>query len=111
MTTTKLLAETMDMLEQHGKSGDDVEWIGAALDYHQKEWAVGTWNDFIKLAAKIKYDSGYGGNEIRGSLVIVGKDWWLERGEYDGSEWWEFKRLPTKPTEYVPLRTSDIMES
>ena len=25
-----------------------------------------------------------------------GSDWWLERGEYDGSEWWEFRREPVK---------------
>lgn len=27
--------------------------------------------------------------------MVVGDDWWLERHEYDGSEWWEFKRLPS----------------
>lgn len=30
--------------------------------------------------------------------MIVGDDWWMERHEYDGSEWWEFKELPKKPT-------------
>jgi hypothetical protein len=45
----------------------------------------------------VNYDDGFGGNEIPLSLVVVGDDWWLERGEYDGSEWWEFKRLPPAP--------------
>jgi len=27
----------------------------------------------------------------------VGDDWWLERHEYDGSEWWVFQKLPIKP--------------
>jgi hypothetical protein len=29
-------------------------------------------------------------------IIVVGKDWWLERHEYDGSEWWEFKTMPDK---------------
>ena len=32
-------------------------------------------------------------------LLIVGKDFWLERVEYDGSEWWEFKTMPREPEE------------
>lgn len=24
---------------------------------------------------------------------------WLERHEYDGSEWWEYKTMPTEPFE------------
>ena len=41
------------------------------------------------------YDSGYGLQELGG--VVVFKDGsWLERGEYDGSEWWEYKKTPTK---------------
>lgn len=30
----------------------------------------------------------------KGNGVVVGKDFWLERGEYDGSEWWSFKTTP-----------------
>ena len=30
------------------------------------------------------------------NIVIVFEDGtWLERGEYDGSEWWEYKQKPT----------------
>lgn len=40
------------------------------------------------------YDSGYGGQELFGWVVF--KDGtWLERGEYDGSEWWAYKEPPT----------------
>lgn len=28
---------------------------------------------------------------------MAGDDWWLERAEYDGSEWWKFKTLPVEP--------------
>lgn len=43
------------------------------------------------------YDNGYGGQEINCLLAIVFKDGtWLERSEYDGSEWWDYKRTPEK---------------
>ena len=40
-----------------------------------------------------EYDSGYGGQELFGYIWY--KDGtWSERGEYDGSEWWEHKERP-----------------
>ena len=39
------------------------------------------------------YDSGYGGQELFGT-VWFNDGTWLERGEYDGSEWWEYKHFP-----------------
>ena len=48
---------------------------------------------FLYNLSQINYDSGYGGQELFG--IIVFKDCtWLERHEYDGSEWWERKELP-----------------
>lgn len=43
-----------------------------------------------------EYYSGYGGQELFGT-VWLSNNTWLERGEYDGSEWWEFKECPTIP--------------
>ncbi|OOC83296.1 hypothetical protein [Enterobacter cloacae] len=43
-----------------------------------------------------KYDDGYGGQELFGNI-------WYEdgtfsiRGEYDGSEWWEYMHCPPIP--------------
>jgi len=42
----------------------------------------------------IKYYNSYGASCVALDLVVVGDDWWLERYEYDGKEWWEFKTLP-----------------
>jgi hypothetical protein len=45
-----------------------------------------------------KYDDGYGGQEVYGTIWY--KDGtWSERGEYDGSEWWEHKSCPEIPKE------------
>lgn len=42
------------------------------------------------------YDSGYGSQELGGIIWFENGDW-AERGEYDGSEWWEYKRRPNIP--------------
>ena len=50
---------------------------------------------FLETLSSIDYDNGYGGQELFGTIVF--KDGtWLERGEYDGSEWWEHRKLPTE---------------
>lgn len=85
-----LLDETICELVANGKDSDDVLWVGDKDGYT-------TWSEFVSKADE-EYDNGYGGNEVQDKLVIVGSDWWLERGEYDGSEWWEFKSLPKKPS-------------
>jgi len=86
-----LLKETIKFLQDHKKLETDVLWVGS-LNLRC------TWAEFKKLA-DIAYDSGYGGQEVAQDLIVVGNDWWLERNEYDGSEWWEFKKYPIKPTE------------
>lgn len=42
------------------------------------------------------YDSGYGGQELYGTIWYEDSSW-SERGEYDGSEWWTYKTIPTIP--------------
>lgn len=41
-----------------------------------------------------EYSEGYGAQELFG-LVLFNDGSWLERGEYDGAEWWEYKKPPT----------------
>ena len=61
-----------------------------------------SWEDF-KSKADFEYDNGYGWIEIPSDLIIVGKDFWLERREYDGAEWWEFVTAPIEPAEVREL--------
>lgn len=43
------------------------------------------------------YDSGWGGQELYGTIWY--KDGtWSDRGEYDGSEWWNYNSVPDIPT-------------
>lgn len=46
-----------------------------------------------------EYDDGYGGQELYGTVWLMEEGSWYERGEYDGSEWWEYKRCPSIPNE------------
>lgn len=44
------------------------------------------------------YDSGFGGQELYGTVWFT-DGCWLSRGEYDGSEWWEYNKYPEIPEE------------
>ena len=98
-----LLEETIAELQANGKQESDVLWVGDAYynfnhDAHPYISYKSTWEDFCSKA-NFEYNNGYGGNEISMNLIVVGKDFWLERHEYDGSEWWEFKTMPIEPEE------------
>jgi hypothetical protein len=85
-----LLQETLNELANNNLTSSNVEWVGSKCGKFKISW-----DDFVKIA-DIEYDNGFGGNEIASNLVVVGKDWWLSREEYDGSEWWRFNILPTQ---------------
>jgi hypothetical protein len=57
------------------------------------------WETFLGLL-DFKYDAGYGGQELYGTVWFT-DDTWLERGEYDGSEWWDHNICPTLPDELL----------
>jgi hypothetical protein len=92
-----LLNETTEILNRFNKSTKDVKWVGC-IEFKT------TWENFEKIADK-KYDAGYGGEEVARDLLIVGENWWLERHEYDGSEWWEFKSLPIEPKAQIEIKS------
>ena len=93
-----LWEETIKTLENYSLTWDDVEAI--ILDYRNVTISK---ENFEEVARKTNYDEGYGRVEIRFDLKIIGWNWWLERAEYDGSEWWELK---TKP--YIPNETEEV---
>ena len=39
------------------------------------------------------YNNGYGGQELFG-IIYCEDGVWFERGEYDGSEWWNINKYP-----------------
>ena len=83
-----LLNETRDILSSNNKTFDDVLFVGDGSTHTKM-----TVKEFLEHA-NVEYNGGYGIEEINTKLILVGKDFWLERHEYDGSEWWEYKSMP-----------------
>jgi hypothetical protein len=98
--TRNLLAETVAFIEKMEHTVSDVRWVG-----NDRYWL--TWDEFAAIA-DVEYDSGFGGAEVPQSLMVVGDDWWLERHEYDGSEWWEYKMMPVKPIDHGDAVTAVV---
>ena len=44
-----------------------------------------------------EYDSGYGIQHMYGTVWFTEPGVWMERRDYDGSEWWEIYRCPEIP--------------
>ena len=100
-----LLEETLEKLKDNDKSPEDVKWVGTYQQYF-------SWEEFEDIARHEIYNDGYGAQEVAYDLMIVGEGFWLERCEYDGSEWWEFKSSIKKPSVHkVPNRLTGGMWS
>lgn len=95
MISTNLLEETLSVLSRNGKTESDVLWAGSM------EIKL-SWDNFAKLA-DVEYDAGFGTQEVATDLIVVGDDWWLERIEYNGSEWWSFKTKIKEPIEFIEV--------
>ena len=89
---TNLWEETLRILTGHNKNFDDVMYIQGSDFEITKE-------DFEQVAKMSNYNSGFGSVKVAEDLVIVGDDWWLERHDYDGNEWWEYKEKPKQINE------------
>lgn len=59
-----------------------------------------TSDEYVEFLEAINrdYDSGYGGQNLYG-FIWYKNGTWSSRGEYDGSEWWEFNKCPLIPDE------------
>ena len=97
MCYKNLLLETNECLNENGKTWNDVQFVKAGEYVFLPE-------SFEKVGAlmNFNYDAGYGSPEVIRDLMVVGAGWWLEREEYDGSEWWTYKTQPTMPENPKP---------
>lgn len=94
-----LLEETIDAIQHSGHSIQDVDWVGA------KSFGWFDWDAFSNVA-DVRYDSGYGGQEVASDLIVhFSDDTYLRRMEYDGSEWWEYQRPMARPDNMIIPRT------
>lgn len=56
----------------------------------------------------VEYHNGYGNRQLYGTIWYTDGLTWSERGEYDGSEWWEFREVPEIPPELMGDKDSRI---
>lgn len=97
---TNLLTETIEAITGSGHTPEDVVFIGSEETGHRCTWA-----EFVELA-DFEYDSSFGAAHIATDLKIVfsdGSTMW--RGEYDGSEWWNYSEPFQVPEKSHPIRT------
>jgi hypothetical protein len=70
--------------------------IGENVEY--KFNAYKNEEEFLEAISHIDYNDGYGIQELYGNIYCVDKitnePVWLERAEYDGSEWWHIVSIP-----------------
>lgn len=60
------------------------------------------YNIFIN-SLDFKYDNGFGGQELFGTIWFKNNTW-ADRGEYDGSEWWQHFKYPKIPKTLNPIK-------
>lgn len=96
--------ETLNVLAENGKTWNDVKFIQG------DDFKVSNNKDELLELMNFEYDDGYGAPKIAEDLKIVGDNWWLERGEYDGSEWWEYKEIPKPNPELKEIKRFQIKE-
>ena len=89
-----LKEETLKVLNDHGKNKEDVKCVRG------DDFQISL-EQFWKLA-DTEYDNSYGSPKIATDLTLVGEDYWMTRGEYDGAEWWDYHTMPG--TTGLPIR-------
>lgn len=96
-----LLKETKDLLLSFEKDFSCIEcaelFIEKEMDY-LKHIILGENHsnfDLEKFEKELdfEYDNGFGGQCVYGYVSFYDGTW-IERHEYDGSEWWEYKSTP-----------------
>ena len=95
-----LLKETLNFMKDMALEEDDVLWVGVC-----GEDVACTWEEFKKIADEF-YDPSSTNHSVDYGLVIVARDWWLERDIQQ--ECWEFMYAPERPTTPRKLSNEDI---
>lgn len=84
------LEELKEVLEKNNKTTDNIIAIRVILESPKNDdIAIYTLEDL----KDVNYDDGFGSQNLYGIILLDDNDW-LERVEYDGSEWWECRRNP-----------------
>lgn len=91
-----LQEETLEAIRGLGKNIEDIAYCNIYYSYWRNEKDTTICIDNFDIdSLNLKYDAGYGSQEIFGFIVFTDNSW-LQRREYDGSEWWEYFKTPER---------------
>jgi len=90
--------ELAEKLIEHGSPA--IAWASISFEDDGRTWVfelfphhlISEQKEFFQLL-DFRYDNGYGGQKLYGTVALE-NGCWLERCEYDGSEWWEHRQYP-----------------
>jgi len=90
------LTELKNKFEEIEKSFDYIAYAKICIEQSSNDDSMMIWTHDMPIKdLNITYDNGYGEQKLFGYVVF--KDGtWLERSEYDGEEWWEYKKTPSE---------------
>lgn len=100
--------ETIDAITESGHLLEDVMFIGS----NDGKYRVSI-DKFLEIS-NFTYNSGYGASNIPTDLIVYFKDKsYITRGEYDGSEWWEYNKplIYNETDEYLDFNNLDIRKT
>jgi hypothetical protein len=110
MKTGNLLEDVFVTLRDVFKTTDDVQWVIWSSGKDKYDDVIDTfwctWDEFAEQADGMNF-----GNMVKidPNIRLIGADWWIERREYDGKEWWEFVAHPFPTFEHrAPTSPSDL---
>ena len=84
--------------EEWGSDHQETHYV-LKLNYDKEQY------DSFMESLNFEYDSGYGGQKLFG-IVWLDNNSWLSRGEYDGSEWWDWNQYPEYPDSVKSLKNT-----
>ena len=91
-----LQEETLEAIRGSGKNIEDIAYCNIYYSYWRNKDSINICVDTFDIdSLNLKYDAGYGSQEIFGFIVFTDNSW-LQRREYDGSEWWEYFKTPER---------------
>ena len=77
---------------------DNDSYISSTPIILKEGYSVEEYKEFLEKL-NFEYDNGYGLQVLHGTIWLTEEGCWYERGEYDGSEWWEYQECPKVPNE------------
>ena len=84
-----------ELLEHTENKTEELIKIAIRKGYNDEPLRIeGTLEDVLPKL-NFEYDAGYGGQELFG-YIWYSDGTWSERGEYDGSEWWQHQCCPNR---------------